>query len=176
MGLFGKKDEFSGLSVVGKDFPWLLAVNSVLRVTNFDRLNTKMKGGRAIQRNLIKPYGFLIAESYSLGSKVKLPITHRDDFGLAASVFDVPALEKFVSTDELLVTYAPLKVLPDGRSGSLHHVLHYALAPRGTLKAYYKMNNGTHESDPNLKIIFGELAYTGEIAVRPMENDITEHI
>lgn len=173
MGLFSKKSQFSGLSEFGKDLPWNMAVSRVFRVTNFDRLNTKVKNGLAVQRNPIKPYGYLIAESHTLGAKIKLPIIHRDDFGLAASVFDVPNLVKFVSDEELLVTYAPLELLPDGRTGSPHHVLHYAMAPRGTLNAYYTMNDGLHEKEPNPKILFGEFAYSGEIAVRPVVADIT---
>lgn len=172
MGLFSKKSQFSGLSEFGKDLPWIMAINRVFRVINFYRLNTKIKNGRAVQRNPIKPYGYLIAKSYTLGKTIKLPIIHRDDFGLAASVFDVPQLENFISDEELLVTYAPLKLLPDGRTGSPHHVLHYIMAPRGTLKAYYTMDDGLHEKEPNLKILFGEFVYSGEIAVRPIKNDI----
>lgn len=170
MGLFQKNRKSSAF---GKDLPWLMAVNRIMRVTEFDKLNTKIKGGLPVQRNPFKPYGYLIVDSHGLGEEVRLPIIHRDDFGLAASVFDVPSLEEYVSENELLVVYAPQDLLPDGRSGSPQHVLHYALAPRGTLDAYYTMNSGIHESDPNLEIIFGDLIYSGEIAVRPISRDIT---
>ena len=88
-------------------------------------------------------------------------------------VVKLQPIENFVSDEELLVTYAPLKLLPDGRSGNHHHVLHYIMAPRGTLKAYYTMKDGFHEKEPNLKILFGEFVYSGKIAVRLIVNDIT---
>jgi hypothetical protein len=36
-------------------------------------------------------------------------------------------LDHFIIDEELLVTYAPKKVLPNGFSASSRHVLHYAI-------------------------------------------------
>jgi hypothetical protein len=95
-----------------------------------------------------------------------LPIIHRDDFLLAASVFDEPKLASFVAYADLLVTYAPKKLLPKGLSGSPHHVLHYVIVPPGTLDSYYAVNNKIHMARPDPQILFGPFVYQGEIRVQ----------
>jgi hypothetical protein len=63
---------------------------------------------------IISQYFTLLVESPIMNQRLKLPIVHRDDFILAASVFDEPEIAKVVENEELLVTYAPKHMLPDG--------------------------------------------------------------
>ena len=97
---------------------------------------------------------------------MRLPIIHRDDFLLAASVFDEPKLAGLVVDEEFLVTYAPKHLLPKGLSGSPHHVLHYVITPRGTLDSYYSMNNDMHMAKPDPQKLFGPFVYQGWIKVQ----------
>ena len=97
---------------------------------------------------------------------MRIPIIHRDDFLLAASVFDEPKLADLVVDEELLVTYAPKRLLPKGLSGSPHHVLHYVLTQHGTLDSYYSMDNDKHMAKPEPQKLFGPFVYQGEIKVQ----------
>jgi hypothetical protein len=67
---------------------------------------------------------------------------------------------------ELLVTYAPKNLLQKGLSGSPHHVLHYAITPRGTLDSYYSKNNDMYMAKPDPQKLFGPFVYQGEIKVQ----------
>ncbi len=115
---------------------------------------------------MFTPYGYLLVESPILNQPIRLPIIHRDDFLLAASVFDESALADLVTTEDLLVTYAPRKVLRGGLSGDPSHVLHYAMTPGGTLDSYYAKDSDIHMSKPNPALIFGPFVYDGEIRVQ----------
>jgi hypothetical protein len=97
-----------------------------------------------------------------------MPIIHRDDFLLAASVFDEPKVLAPIEAEdlELLATYAPKHLLPKGLSASPHHVLHYVIAPRGTLDSYYSKNNGMYMAKPAPQKLFGPFVYQGEIKVQ----------
>jgi len=64
------------------------------------------------------------------------------------------------------VTYAPKQLLPGGLSGSPHHVLHYAIAPRGTLDRYYALDNDVHMRKPESEKLCGPFVYEGEIRVQ----------
>ena len=108
----------------------------------------------------------MLAQSPILNNKVRIPIIHRDDFLLAASVFDDPKLANLVESEELLVTYSPKHLGPKGISGSPHHVLHYALVPSGTLDSYYSANNDAHFAKPEPQKLFGPFVYQGEIKVQ----------
>jgi hypothetical protein len=152
---------------IGKDISWAYVVNHVFRIIEFDRSDTTIDQNKQVKaKSLFKPYGYLLVESPIFNQKVRLPIIHRDDFLLAASVFDEPELEALVAREELLVTYAPKHLLPEGLSGSPHHVLHYVLTPRGTLDPYYSMNNDIHMAKPDPQILFGPFVYEGEIKVQ----------
>lgn len=152
---------------IGKEISWADIVNHAFRVLEFDRNNTKVdKNNQVKAKSSLQAYGYLLAESPILNNKVRIPIIHRDDFLLAASVFDEPKLAAMVVNEELLVTYAPKHLLQKGLSGSPHHVLHYAITPRGTLDSYYSKSNDMYMAKPDPQKIFGEFVYQGEIKVQ----------
>ncbi|MDQ2974601.1 MAG: hypothetical protein M3R69_04205 [Acidobacteriota bacterium] len=152
---------------VGREISWADMVRHVFRVLEFDRTDTTIgPNDKVTASSMFTPYGYLLVQSPILNQPVKLPIIHRDDFWLAASVFDEPKLANLVTTDELLVTYAPKKVLPGGLSGDPSHVLHYVLTPGGTLDRYYAKDNDLHMSKPNPALLFGPFVYDGEIRVQ----------
>ncbi len=160
------------IPLIGKEISWAEIVNQVFRVLEFDRSDTtieqnnQVKARKSLLGVTFKPYGYLLVESPILNQKARLPIIHRDDFMLVASVFDVPKLAEIVVDEELLVTYAPKHLLPKGLSGSPHHVLHYVITPRGTLDSYYSMNNDIHMAKPDPKKLFGSFVYQGMIKVQ----------
>jgi len=152
---------------IGQEISWADIVNHVFRVLEFDRNGTTIDQNNQFKaKSSFKPYGYLFVDSPILNNKVKLPIIHRDDFLLAASVFDEPKLAALVVNEELLVTYAPKHLLPKGLSGSRHHVLHYTITPHGTLDSYYSMNNDMHMAKPEPQKLFGPFVYQGEIKVQ----------
>ena len=152
---------------IGRDISWEDIVFHAFRVLEFDKTDTKISdGNRVIASSTFAPYGYLIVESPILNNKAKLPIIHQDDFLLAASVFDEPKLAGIVETRELLVTYAPERLLPKGLSGSPSHVLHYVITPRGTLNSYYSINDDMHMAKPDPQKLFGRFVYHGEIRVQ----------
>lgn len=152
---------------IGKEISWTDIVNHAFRVLEFDRNNTVVDRNNQVKaKSSLQPYGYLLAESPILNNKVRIPIIHRDDFLLAASVFDEPKLAAMIVDEELLVTYAPTHLLPKGLSGSPHHVLHYAITPRGTLDSYYSKNNDMYMAKPDPQKIFGQFVYQGEIKVQ----------
>ena len=152
---------------IGREISWADIVNQVFRVLEFDRGGTIIEQNNQVKaKSSFKPYGYLFVESPIMNQKVRLPIIHRDDFLLAASVFDKPKLAELIVDEELLVTYSPKHLLPKGLSGSPHHVLHYVITPRGTLDSYYSMNNDMHMAKPDPQKLFGPFAYQGEIKVQ----------
>ena len=152
---------------IGREISWADIVRHVFRVFEFDRDGTTIGQNNQVKPlSSPKPYGYLLVESPILNQKVRLPIIHRDDFLLAASVFDEPKLAHLVIDEELLVTYAPKHLLPKGLSGSPHHVLHYVITPRGTLDSYYSINNDIHMANPAPEKLFKEFAWDGEIRVQ----------
>lgn len=160
------------IPLIGEEISWADIVNQVFRVLEFDRSDTtidqnnQVKARKSLLGVTFKPYGYLLVESPILNVKARLPIIHRDDFMLAASVFDVPKVEDFIASNELLVTYSPERLLPKGLTGSLSHVLHYVITPRGTLDSYYSMNNDIHMVKPDPKKLFGSFVYQGTIKVQ----------
>jgi hypothetical protein len=153
---------------IGQEISWIDIVNQVFRVLDFDRSDTTIdKNDQVHAKSLSRPYGYLIVESPILNQKTRLPIIHKDDFGLAASVLDGPKLKYCLTGDEeLLVTYSPEHLLPGGFSGSPYHSLHYVITPRGTLDSYYSMNNDIHMAKPDPQKLFGPFVYQGEIRVQ----------
>lgn len=152
---------------IGKEISWADIVNHVFRVFEFDKNGTTVNENNQVKaKSSFQPYGYLLAESPILNNRVRLPIIHRDDFLLAASVFDDPKLVKLVESEELLVTYSPKHLGPKGVSASPHHVLHYALVPSGTLDSYYSANNDAHFAKPEPQKLFGSFVYQGEIKVQ----------
>jgi len=152
---------------IGKEISWADIVNHTFRVLDFDRNETTIDENNQVKaKRRFQPYGYLLAESPILNNRVRLPIIHRDDFLLAASVFDEPKLAAMVKDEELLVVYSPKYLGPKGLSGSPHHVLHYAITPRGTLDAYYSKNNDMHMARPEPQKLVGQFVYQGEIKVQ----------
>ena len=152
--------------VIGIEISWADIVDHAFRVLEFDRSDTTIDQNNQIKaKGSFKPYGYLLAESPILNQKVRIPIIHRDDFLLAASVFDEAKLAALIEDEELLVTYAPKHLLPKGLSGSPHHVLHYVITPRGTLDSYYLKNNDMYMAKPAPQKLFGPFVYRGEIKV-----------
>lgn len=154
------------IAEIGKDIFWNQIVNHIFKVLDFDRSDTTIEDNQVKAKSLDKPYGYLLVESPILNNKVKLPIIHRDDFRLVASVFDEPKLAERIASDELLVVYSPKHLAKNGLSGSPHHVLHYILVPRGTLDSYYSINKDEHFAKPDPQKLFGLFVYEGEIKVQ----------
>lgn len=151
---------------IGRDISWADIINHTFRVIEFDRCNTTIdRNLRVKARSTFLPYGYLLAVSPILNNRIRIPIIHRDDFLLAASVFDEPKLAAMVEDEELLVTYAPKHLLPKGLSGSPHHVLHYTIVPHGTVDSYYSKNNDMYMANPDPQLLFGQFVYEGEIKV-----------
>lgn len=163
----GKFEKNIKIPEIGKEISWENIINHAFRVFDFDRNGTTVNERNQVKaRSSFRPYGYLLVESQILNNRVKLPIIHRDDFLLAASVFDDPKLVGFIESEELIVTYSPKYLGPMGTSGSPHHVLHYALASSGTLDSYYSVNNSAHMAEPDPQKLFGPFVYDGEISVR----------
>ena len=156
--------------VIGRDISLADIVNQVFRVLEFDRCGTTIDNNKVNALSPVEPYGYLLVESPILNQKVRLPIIHSNDFILAASVFDLPNPAEHIVDNELLITYAPKHLLAKGLSGSSHHVLHYVIAPRGTLDSYYSTNNSIHMAKPEPQKIFGQFVYEGEIKVKINSN------
>lgn len=149
---------------IGLDISWLETIRHLFKVLEFERTGTTIGPNDYIQTpSDVRPYGYLIVESPILAEAVRLPIVHRDDFLLAASVFDEPRLAGLVDEEELLVTYAPRKVLAKGLSGDSSHALHYVMTAYGTLDDYYANDN--NRANPAPEKLLGPLVYDGEIKV-----------
>jgi hypothetical protein len=152
---------------IDKEISWADIVNHTFRVLEFDRNGTIIDENNQVKaKSSFQPYGYLLVESPILNNRARLPIIHRDDFLLAASVFDEPKLADLADSEELLVTYAPKHLGPKGLSASPHHVLHYAIVPSGTLDSYYSVNNDAHMAKPEPQKLFGRFVYQGEIKVQ----------
>ena len=110
-----------GVPEIGREIKWSDIIRHAFRVLEFDRAGTTVSPGDTVKPfSALKPYGYLLVESPTLNVPVKLPITHRDDFLLAASAFDEPQLLEPAKEKELLVTYAPKSRLPFGLAGTTH--------------------------------------------------------
>ncbi len=152
--------------IIGRDIEWIDIVSQVFRVLEFDRAGTIVGSGDTVKAaSSSNPYGYLLVESPIFNQPAKLPIVHRDDFLLAASVFDEPQLLEVIEKEELLVTYVPKHKLPKGLIG-MSHALHYVITPRGTLDRYYEVENDGHMTKPEPEKIFGTLVWDGEIKVQ----------
>ena len=151
---------------IGKDIFWNQIVNHIFKVLDFDKSDTIIEGDQVKAKSLDRPYGYLLVESPILNNKARLPIIHRDDFQLVASVFDEPELAERIVNNELLVVYSPKHLTKNGLSSSPHHVLHYIFAPSGTLDSYYSTNNDEHFAKPDPQKLFGSFVYEGEIRVQ----------
>jgi hypothetical protein len=151
---------------IGRDCEWTDVIGQVFRVLEFDRAGTVILSGEKVKaKSLFKPYGYLLVESPILNQPVRLPIVHRDDFLLAASVFDESQWLEVIKGQELLVTYIPKHKLSRGMAG-IFHALHYVITPRGTLDRYYEVGNDMHMANPAPEKIFGTLVWDGLLRVQ----------
>ncbi len=150
---------------VGRDCEWTDIIGQVFHVLEFDKAGTVIRGDKVKAKSLFKPYGYLLVESPILNQPARLPIVHRDDFLLAASVYDEPQWLEVIREQELLVTYVPKRKLPKGLAGTTH-ALHYVITPRGTLDRYYEVSNDMHMANPAPEKIFGTLMWDGLLRVQ----------
>lgn len=149
---------------IGHQIAWSEIVGHVFRIREFDRGGTTIiPTGEVRARSATEPYGHLLVESPIMNQAVRLPIIHRDDFRLAASVFDDPTQAQVVNDAELLVTYVPKRKLPGG-GGGITHALHYVIVPPGTLDKFYEAD-GDNMASPAPEKLFGKFVYDGEIGV-----------
>lgn len=153
----------SSIPEIGREISWVEIIRHVFRVSEFDRAGTKIdQNNNVIAKSIIKPYGYLIVSSPILKQTKKLPIVHKDDFLLVASVFDNPKLSKEIEELELLVTYIPKHIRPDGLAG-VWHSLHFVITNPGTLQKFY--NNESEITKPTPEKIFNNISWEGEISV-----------
>jgi hypothetical protein len=156
---------------VGKLIGWDQIRRHVFRVLDFDRAGTTIgPDERVTAGSATLPYGYLRVESPILNQPARMPIVHSDDFRLAASVYDEPSLIGSITNggSELLVTYAPKKVLAGGLNGTPDHCLHFLLCPPGTLERYYPNapEGDRRMARPEPETLFGPFVYQGAIQVR----------
>lgn len=153
----------SSFPEIGRDISWTDIVRHIFLVLDFDRSGTKIdQNNNVITKSSFKPYGYLIVRSPILEQNVRLPIVHKDDFLLAASVFDDPKLSKEIQKLELLVTYIPKHLRPDGLAG-VWHSLHFVITKPGTIEKFYE---NEHEiAKPTPERVFNNISWEGEIRV-----------
>ncbi|MEN6335596.1 MAG: hypothetical protein ABFE01_15200 [Phycisphaerales bacterium] len=156
------------IPVIGQHIQWSDIIGQVFRVREFDPGDTVLQAdGQVSAKTLAQPYGYLLVESPILNQPAVLPICHRDDLFLASSAFDEPKMAQAVVEEaELLVTYLPQDVFPDGRAASLQHHLHYVVVPLGTLHRYYEVADAVHLAKPAPEKLFGSFMYEGELRVQ----------
>jgi len=153
----------SSLPEIGREIRWAEIVRHIFLVLDFDRSGTKIDQNNKVKaKSSFKPYGYLIVRSPILDQNVRLPIVHKDDFLLAASVFDEPKLSEEIKKLELLVTYIPKHQYPNGLAG-ITHALHYVITSPGTLEKFYEVPS--QKSTPVPENIFGVFVWEGEINV-----------
>ncbi len=160
-------DVNSIIPMIGRDIEWIQIVRHVFRVLKFDRAGTTIGPGNIVNASSpIEPYGYLLVESPILNQPAILPITHRDEFLLVSSVFDDPQWLGIIEKEELLVTYFPKRMLPNGLAADTLLGLHFVITPRGTLDEYYKVGNDMYMANPMPEKLFGSFVWEGEVRVQ----------
>jgi hypothetical protein len=168
-------DSTGAIPLIGREIQWSDVVRHVFRVRGFDRIDTKFENEQVTRPpGKIGPYGYLLVESPIIKVPATLPINHRDDFVMAAHVFDDPRGVDLVEQAELLVTYAPKNLFPSGLASGAWHVFHYVIVPRGTLDRYYSFDNDIHKAKPAPERLFGVFVYEGQISVKVNQNPSIE--
>ena len=160
-------DVNSIIPMIGCDIEWIQIVRHVFRVLTFDRAGSTIGPGNTVKASsLFAPYGYLLVESPILNQPTILPITHRDEFLLASSVFDDPKWLEVIEGEDLLVTYFPKRMKPNGLAADALLGLHFVITPRGTLEEYYKVGNDMHMANPVPEKLFGSFVWEGEVRVQ----------
>lgn len=153
----------SSIPEIGRDISWFEIIRHVFQISEFERAGTKIdKNNNVIAKSSFKPYGYLTVSSPILNQNMRLPIVHKDDFLLAASVFDEPKLSEEIQELELLVTYIPKHIRPDGLAG-IWHSLHFVITNPGTLDKFY--SNESEITKPTPEKIFNNISWEDEIRV-----------
>jgi hypothetical protein len=166
-------DVNSIIPIIGSDIEWIQIVSHVFRVIKFDRSGTTIGPSNTVYASSpVEPYGYLLVESPILNQPAILPITHRDEFLLASSVFDDPQWLGIIEKEELLVTYVPKRMLSNGLAADTLLGLHFVITPRGTLDKYYKVGNDMHMANPAPKKLFGAFIWEGEVRVQINQHPI----
>ena len=148
---------------IGKTISWKNSIGMVFRVLNFDTFGTIIDSrGNVIAKSSFKPYGYLIVETPSHPGSFKLPIIHKDDFLLAASVFQDDSISVQLKSKDLLVTYRPKIITSDGLAG-IYHALHYVITP---LNTFNKLPDFiSDETGTRIESLFVKFSWEGEIKV-----------
>jgi hypothetical protein len=132
---------------IGKFISWKNSVDMIFKIIDFDTNGTTINELGQIKANsLTKPYGYLKVENPEFGCVLKLPITHKDDFFLASSIFSDPNFVDIEKNEDFLVTYRPKIESPNGLAG-IHHALHYSITPSHTLEKYYRKYGNQRKLD-----------------------------
>lgn len=147
-------------------------VGHTFRIHDFDRNGTVIESGNQVKaKGWFSPYGFLHVSSPLFENVARLRIIHKDDFFLASSIFDDELLSPLIKDSDFLVTYLP-KEHSRGYSMTPHHVLHYALTPKGTLNEYYSSENKKHLIEPEPEKTGTKIRYEGQIKVEIFEDRV----
>ena len=164
-------DVNSIIPMIGRDIEWIQIARHVFRVLKFDRAGSTIGPGNTVNASsALEPYGYLLVESPILNQPAILPITHRDEFLLASSVFDDPQWLGIIEKEDLLVTYFPKRMLPNGLAADALLGLHFVITPRGTLDEYYEVRNDMHMANPAPEKLFGSFLWEGEVRVQVNPN------
>jgi hypothetical protein len=149
---------------IGKTISWKDSIGMVFKVLSFDAYGTVIDSkGNVKAKSTFKPYGYLIVETLNHEVPFKLPIIHKDDFLLAASVFHDHNLSEQIKTRDLLVTYRPKLITSDGMAG-IHHALHYVITPLNTLNSLPDFTS--NKTSSNIEPLFIQFVWEGEIRVQ----------
>jgi hypothetical protein len=163
--IFKSKDK-PDIPDIGRDIEWTDVIRQVFRVLDFDRNKTVIReDGKVVIRSIFKPYGYLLVESPVLNQQARLPIMHRDDFLLAASVYDNPFLVEDIKKKDLLVTYIPRQELPGGFAAGVTHTLHYIITSKNVIDKYYEEGKDARIAKPEPEKLFYNIAWEGAIRV-----------
>ncbi len=118
-----RKSEYA---LVGRDIKWDEINGEVFRINAIDRNGTIIdEGGQVHAKDNFSPYGFLIVEWPIIERRVKLPITHKDDFLLVSNIYDNPEALAAIDGYDFLVCYYPADHMKNEYAAFLH-VLHIA--------------------------------------------------
>ncbi|MBI5370828.1 MAG: hypothetical protein HZA79_02250 [Sphingobacteriales bacterium] len=162
MGLFDFLKP-KNLEMIGRDITWVEIIGKVFKATKFIKIDSIDHHGRINRKQPIGPYGFLTVISPDYKNPVLLPIIHQDDFLLASTVFDDAELSKTIKKIDLLVTYIPKKILPNGFAG-VHHALHYVMTPAQTIEKYYSVLSD-QDNQPAIEKLFVNISWEGVLKV-----------
>lgn len=134
---------------IGKSISWKNSINIIFKIIDFDSNGTTVdEFGNVNAKSISKPYGYLTVSNPAFLEKLKLPITHKDDFLLADGILNNSNFLGIEKTKDFLVTYRPKNETSDGLAG-IHHALHFSITPNESLNNYYNK----YGNDKNLEVL-----------------------